>query len=409
MGLKMNKRIWSIVFLGMNTFFLFTNPDPYLGIADYFVFILGFFVMCIFSRIKIKMDDNTIIFFLLMAYNAVGIGIALFYGAFSTGYILSYYMFLILGLFMYSMDYSIAELKILVDSYVLSGAFTSAVLLLQRYDFYGAGNERHSIKFMSNLAIDPNFLAAFLVFPAVVSFAKTLYGFSVKRLIVFGIIFVGIVYTSSRGAVLSFAIGALFVLYGVFHEKRKAKILFRICILALCGCIVILQFVPMNSIIRIINLDSYNDSSNAKRLFDWASGWTAFKKSPLWGYGLQGEMSIIQKVLGIKFISHNTYIAFLLQYGIVGLILPVCGIVKIMLAAKKNYAFLGAMVSSMAASFLVSGEVALFFWLPIFYTMILAKKYNLSEQMKLEKAAARKRAELLQPAETEKRNGAEAV
>lgn len=373
MNFRISFRFLSIVFLGLNTLFVFANPDAYLGIADYYVFLIGFFLMCVMSKMRIKKDSNTIIIFFIMGYNLVAIIIALFYGVFSTGYILSYFMYLLLALFMYSMEYNGLELKRLVDWYILSGAFISLVLLIQRFDYYGGGNVRHSIKFMSNTPIDPNFLAAFLVFPCVLAFGKTMRKFSVIRLILFAIIFVGIVYTSSRGAFLSLVIGVLFVLFGVFHDNNKAKSIIKICIIGLCAGIVFFQFMPTNSVSRLIDFASYNDNSNAKRFYDWSLGWAAFKNSPILGYGFQGEMSIIRKVLGVSFISHNTYIAFLLQLGILGVIFPIYGVGKIILNVKKNYTLLGALLSSLFASIFISGQVALFFWLPIIYTMVLAK------------------------------------
>lgn len=378
MSLKVSYRSLSIVFLGLNTLFVFANPDAYLGIADYYIFIVAFLLMCLMSRMCVKKDANTKIIFLIMGYNLFGILIALFYGVFSTGYILSYYMYLVLALFMYSMEYNAQELKKLVGWYVASGAIISLILLIQRYDYYGGGNVRHSIQFMSNTPIDPNFLAAFLVFPGVLAFAKTMYKFSLKNLLFFAITFVGVVYTASRGALLSLLIGILFVLFEVFHENNRIKLLIRIAIIGLIAGTIFFRYMPTSIVSRLINFASYNDSSNAKRLFDWASGWAAFKQSPIWGYGLQGEMSIIRRALGIGFISHNTYIAFLLQLGALGNIIPIYGLGKLVLSVKHSYTLLGALVSSLFASLFVSGEVALFFWLPIIYVIILSKYENTS-------------------------------
>ena len=55
------------------------------------------------------------------------------------------------------------------------------------------------------------------------------------------------------------------------------------------------------------------------------------------------------------------------------MIFPIYGVGKIILNVKKNYTLLGALLSSLFASIFISGQVALFFWLPIIYTMVLAK------------------------------------
>lgn len=371
--MKISYRSLSILCLFFNTIFAFMNPDAYFGIADYYYFIIGFIIFFLLSKKSIKRDNVTNIIYLIMIYNVVSIFIALFFGVFSTGYIFSYYLYLILALLMYSMDFNKKEINKLIDGYIYSAVIISIYMLIQKYDFYGGGNVRHTIRFLNHQPFDPNFLAAFLVFPTVLSFARAMNKSSIKNILFSIVSLFGVFYTSSRGAMISVTIGIVCVLLEFFKNNKKIKRLLQLIVIAIISLYVLKIFVPQNSLIRLFDFASYRDRSNDKRIFDWLTGINAFKKNPLIGYGLQGEMSIINSVIGIKYISHNTYIALLLQLGIVGTIIPVYAIINILWKARNDFILLGSCFSSLFVSIFVSAESSLFFWLPIIYTLVITK------------------------------------
>ena len=225
---------------------------------------------------------------------------------------------------------------------------------------------------MSHEPFDPNFLAAYLVAPAIIAYSKMLNKFKMIYLIAFLVIFAGILYTSSRGATIGFVLGAGIVTFDFFKGKKKIRKIIILCMVLVIGFFIVEEYLPKTSLSRIVNVSSYQDTSNAKRLLDWKYGVEAFLKKPFFGYGIQGEMSIIQRVIGVKYISHNTFIALLLQFGIVGFGIFLFCLFRIYKDIRKNTLAKAVLVSTMFVSLLVSAEVAVFFWMPIMLVVIMS-------------------------------------
>ena len=137
-------------------------------------------------------------------------------GSFSTGYFLSYVVYFIVAILLLNMDYSIKHISQLMRYYAISGVVIGAYILIQRYDFYGGGNERHTLQFGNNLPFDPNFIAAYLVVPTLILFALLIYKFDFKKLVGFFISFSAILFTASRAAMIGVIIGVLIILFDFF-------------------------------------------------------------------------------------------------------------------------------------------------------------------------------------------------
>ena len=320
--IKMNR--WSalreigIWILGLSFLFVFLNPDPYMGIADYYIFFVAFICLSFIRSINftIKKEDKKVL--LLGTYMLFEVGVAAIQGVFSSGYFFSYLLFFLTLFQMMKWEYTTKELDRLFSFYIEAAFLVAVILFVQRYDFYGGGNTRHSIKLLSHEPFDPNFLAAYLVAPSIIAYSKMLNKFKMIYLIAFLVIFAGILYTSSRGATIGFVLGAGIVTFDFFKGKKKIRKIIILFMVLIIGFFIVEEYLPKTSLSRIVNVSSYQDTSNAKRLLDWKYGVEAFLKKPFFGYGIQGEMSIIQRVIGVKYISHNTFIALLLQFGIVG-------------------------------------------------------------------------------------------
>lgn len=371
-GRMISMKTLAIIMLGLNCIFVFLNPDSYLGIADYFIFLVLFILFSFLASKKVSVQGENKFVIMLFVYLAISLLIAIFQGVFSTGYFFSYAIYLVSLLAVFSVDFTLKEARMLVNLYILSGVIVSILLFIQRYDFYGSGDTRHTLKILSHEAFDPNFLAAFIVVPAVLSFAKMIYRLKVINIITTFIIVAGVVYTSSRGAVLAMFIGCAIVALWSFRGKKKLQRLLLVAVLVAIGAVLLYYYVPSNSLSRIINIQSYKDSSNAKRLLDWSYGIQAFLEKPLLGYGLQGEMSIIKNSLGVNYIAHNTFLGFLLQFGIVGCSLIAVCLVRLFYIIRKNSILVAILITTLVVSIFVSAEVALFFWIPILAIVLIA-------------------------------------
>lgn len=372
--------------LGLSFIFVFMNPDPYLGIADYYIFFIAFIGLSFLSltAFTIRKEDKTVIF--LGIYLLFEVGVAAIQGVFSSGYFLSYSLYLFLLFLMLKWDFTKEEIERLFLFYIVAALLTSVILFVQRYDFYGGGNTRHSIKILTHEPFDPNFIAAYLVVPAVIAYSEMMNRFKVFYLIAFLIIFAGILYTSSRGAAIGFVLGAGIVTLGSFKGNNKIKKAVILLMVLFIGLFAAQKYLPQASLSRIMNIASYRDSSNAKRLEDWQYGIMAFLRKPIFGYGIQGEMTIIKRTIGVNYISHNTFIALLLQFGVVGFGIFLFCMFELYKNIKKNTLAKAILVSTAFVSFMVSAEVALFFWIPLMLVVLMAaqeRKHSLKEYCKL--------------------------
>ena len=369
----------TLVMLALHSIFVFFNPDMFMGIADYFYFLALFIAVAVLTKKTFVFTTEIKYLLVLMAYMLFAVAVAGWNGVFSSGYSLSYLIYFLVFILVLNQRYSKDDINFLLDMYIISAALIAALILIQRYDYYSSGSERHTIKILSHDAFDPNFLAAYLVVPAVIVFSRMLHNFRIRRAVALLIIAAGILYTSSRGGALSMALGMGIVILGFFKGKKKIRRILIIVFILAIAVVLAREFVPGNALIRILNFGAYTtDRSNSKRFVDWLYGLQAFVKKPVFGYGIQGEMTIIKSVLGVEYISHNTFIALLLQYGAVGFILILVGLAGLFFRSIHNATLIGCILATMAVSFLVSGEVALFFWMPLIYvTMISAyEKHN---------------------------------
>ena len=145
----------------------------------------------------------------------------------------------------------------------------------------------------------------------------------------------GLFLTKSRGSYLGFMIGALFVLWINFRSFKKF-------VKALLGIIIVmLPLIFFTGVYkRIIQIFDFSDVNILKRLEFWDRAWYLFSKSPIFGIGYGRFNDIYQRDLDrligypgvISFYmdpnycfsashAHNSYLQFLTEIGILGLVL----------------------------------------------------------------------------------------
>lgn len=138
------------------------------------------------------------------------------------------------------------------------------------------------------------------------------------------IIIIGIIYTGSRGGLISLIISLGILLLCLLkkgeNEQRKRiyLFLFFICILV----VLLLVFIPeqyLASRFSWTNLFGLNDYQNGahNRYTIWMRAWKLFKKNPLFGYGCGNFYDAIATVY-IECASHNLIVLLLVEYGILG-------------------------------------------------------------------------------------------
>ncbi len=369
----------AVFFLCCYFLLIFTNKDKFLGIADYYVFLILYVVCCSIHILESKYTriKGAAKFIAVMILLLIALFTALMYRSISTGYIYSYALYVIAFMVTVNCGFNKRDLKVMIGAYIWSAVIISLIVIIKPFDYYRGSGSRMTIKFMSNNAIDPNFLAAYLLFPCLLCIVKLFDKFTLMNAAKAALTICGILLTTSRGAMISLFIGILFILfYYLKHSNKQKRLLLIVCVAI--AVVVILLIMPKNTLKRLF-FESYVDGSNSKRVLNWLTGLRVFCESPIFGYGLQNENIIVQRVTGVELVSHNTYIALLLQFGIVGCVVLLPLLFCLLKYVKKNIILIGLLAANFAVCFLISAETAIFFWWPLIFVVLMAqsdKKYH---------------------------------
>ena len=123
-----------------------------------------------------------------------------------------------------------------------------------------------------------------------------------------------------------FAFGAALVVLLLLH--KRIKLVFVALFLIGIVCVVLpIEYITTNYMLRGHDISLFYTMSS--RTTYWQYAWSIFLKSPIYGYGYSiGEKFIVGSVLrgNLSWNIHNSYIAILLDLGLIGLIPFVLGI-----------------------------------------------------------------------------------
>lgn len=269
------------------------------------------------------------------------------------------YLFAIIFFFcIIDADLSIDELKWLFKIYTYM-AIAVTILIVLQHTYFGS-----TMRFTVNIfgvKKDPNYLAAYLLCPAIYNF----YGVYKKNkgaILFFFIIALGIFLTGSRGAFVSLALAIiLFILF-----NNNLKMLLSIFIITAFLALVLIFIVPESISSRFILTQSLDDGSNSLRLRLWKAGFMIFLDNFFVGAGpsamITYGMSYGAPVANT--IVHNTYIEMLCEYGIIGFILFIVPIIKVALKSlcQKQIITISIMAGFLCASFIISAQTLQYFW-----------------------------------------------
>jgi O-antigen ligase len=172
---------------------------------------------------------------------------------------------------------------------------------------------------------DPNLYAGYLL----VAFSIVLYLATISTslwLPLQGILITGgIVMTGSRGGLASLALLVLFALV-VLRSARLRGMLVAMVVLGLGG----LVFLALNrdsgtSILGLDRIFFAQDVGDDPRLRLWGRAVEKWADAPVWGIGagqferFSGDVFRVAKSSGFGYVTHNTFLYFLVAFGVVGL------------------------------------------------------------------------------------------
>jgi hypothetical protein len=184
---------------------------------------------------------------------------------------------------------------------------------------------------------DPNDLAALLALMIQLAIGGAMRGRGKWRLLAVGAaiaMFVILLKTGSRGAIVGIAAGTLVLLAGLRPQRLVMMLVALIIALPLAW-----KFGPETFRVRARTLfsleEDYNFTSNSGRKEIWKRGIGYFAERPLMGVGVlnyrvrEGGGNAAKMIAGTQMTAHNTYVQILVELGLVGLI-PFLGLYWLM-------------------------------------------------------------------------------
>lgn len=246
---------------------------------------------------------------------------------------------LIMGLMLYLVAYNSIETlqdsRRLLNILILLGLAISAAIVVtiatNSQDFWGSiVSDKNIVRlnFGKN-----NFLAAFLVIFIPIAASQIRRRKSLLQNIFFGgslfLMFVVLLLTRSRGAMLSLALGFLVGGGVVLPRRTYFRILQIIGVVTITFPLVLPKNFLFTLVDRFINIW---DSGNLERFHMWQVAWHGFLQHPVFGSGVGSTAYLIRNALNIPSLTspHNYIFEFLAEVGIAGT-LPILFIFATML------------------------------------------------------------------------------
>lgn len=378
--LKIEKPKFLTICFCMTMLFVYSVNERYFSIGNYFYFPVMVLLVGSYNLLssygrnswKIFIGDFKIPLTILYVLTSVFV----FQKEYKSDVVFSY--ILLLGMF-YVMTLSKLneiDVKWIMYSFILSG-LVLAILLLSQMRLARLDLLRFTVFYSESDFYDVNFLGGYIAIPALLSFYKGWVKKNSCGVILYKIattiMIIAVLLTGSRGAMLGFLVGV-----GILLMNRKMILQG----LFLAGLFVLLTPLLPDFLYERLFENSYDDGSNSQRIEDWMAGLNAFVKSPLLGNGCDWPEDIIYRELRLKLTAHNTYITFLMHFGIIGIgfLLSIFYPMVVVIVRNKNMRGLLAMLASLLfISIMIEATLSIIFYIPLIVIWILYnyKKNNI--------------------------------
>ncbi|MBQ3506356.1 MAG: O-antigen ligase family protein [Clostridia bacterium] len=371
--MKDEKKEWSIIFLGLCLFIIMSlfNTSRWGATFSWvalpsFLIILG----CFFEN-KIFINSKVFLIFALWLVYLLSTALSNTVDLESSS--VTFFLFAIVYVVAVSHRYSLKELKILINIYIIV-ALLGAVNIIYNYwsgDFYAAWSKRATFEFMG-VYRDPNYVMAFIVPGISFVFMKLLKANSIFKRVVFlallVLFFFSIIATGSRTA-LAVAFGALFVFFCFDRGmtlKKKFLVLSGILLGIAIVFFVMIQILPRSALDRFLNM------GQDPRWEIWDAALKVFFDNPMLGGGMGATSQITQ--IEANYHSHNVYLDILGDSGLIGTMTFILFIAtNCCRTTKRNSCFIiTCLFVFMAPMFTINGFNTATFYLPLILMTIFS-------------------------------------
>ena len=139
--------------------------------------------------------------------------------------------------------------------------------------------------------------------------------------------------TGSRTGIIVLALIVLFYAY----SARQFKVLIGIIVLAVIGLPILIQYLPESVMDRFMQTSELvNDGDFSDRGIIWQSALDAFsEENILLGVGYSNFSTMLRQHFGWQMASHNTYLTYLIEFGIIGVWAFIYILIKMINVAKS--------------------------------------------------------------------------
>jgi O-antigen ligase len=218
----------------------------------------------------------------------------------------------------------------LMQAYVL-GAYVAAGSTVFNY-LTGGGSAKNAQRFAAS-GFDPNDLGMLLALAIPLAwFISSRASSGLQRWVArayFVVGTLGILLTSSRGALLAACVGLCVIPWTLTHVRAGVKV--AIVVVVLATAVAVVQFIPQTSFERLATTGSQieeGDLNNRMRI--WKEGILLIPTRPLLGYGVAGWFTAVGMRIG-NVAPHNTFIAIAVEEGLVGLFFYICILLAVLM------------------------------------------------------------------------------
>lgn len=238
------------------------------------------------------------------------------------------------------------DLKKVKMGLVLSGIIASAIIIfMPKLSSYTEDGRRTLI--IIGREFDPNIVASIIMVGIFCSIDQYFSagnqrnkGRRIASLVSVALMFLGMVLTGSRGALIAFSGGFSVLLYIKITDRKSRRRAMMAGIISLLALLVLAAYLPENllanrfSISNILGLNEYKVGAH-NRYTIWKYSMELFFSSPIFGYGCGNFFNAISTVYR-ECASHNMYILLLIEGGVVGAVLFCTGIGRLLRALFKS-------------------------------------------------------------------------
>lgn len=232
--------------------------------------------------------------------------------SFERGTFLASILFFTLIFFWTCMAFDGKDIRCLEVAHFFSGVILSLGIFFSMHRPYGL-TSRTTILTYTGEYYDVNFLSALIVIPAILLFDKILRG-EFNRMVAavaFTLMVVAIILTGSRAAMGVLGLGIMMI---IMSRKNIIDYLMIIPIILLLAYFLSL-YIPDDIMYRFVN-NGFDISKDRVRMLDWSYGIKLIAKNPVWGSGFVSSHQLIYDLLSADITAHNTYLVFVINYGI---------------------------------------------------------------------------------------------